>query len=63
LATTNFKRLNIDTLTSNFLSLKYKILLNKIGRGIGITHMDEALMPHEQGMEVMGHHDPISYGK
>jgi hypothetical protein len=42
LAATNFKRLNIDTLTCNFPSLKDKILLNKMGKGIGITHMEEA---------------------
>jgi hypothetical protein len=60
---TNFKRLNIDTLTFNFLPLKDKILLNKIKRGISITHMEEALMPCKHGMEVTGHHDPISYMK
>jgi hypothetical protein len=59
----NQLRLIIDTLTSNFLSLKDKVLSNKTGRGIGVTRMEEALVPHEHDMEVISHHDPIAYGK
>jgi hypothetical protein len=36
---------------------------NKTGRGVGITRMEEPLILHEYGMEVIGHMDPISYGK
>jgi hypothetical protein len=42
---------------------KTKFYQIKTRRGIGITHMEEALVPCEHGMEVIGHHDPISYGK
>jgi hypothetical protein len=30
---------------------------------MGIMYMEEAIIPQEYGMEVMGHWDPISYGK
>jgi len=38
-------------------------LSNKIGQGVGITHMEKALVPQEYGMEVTSHMHPISYGK
>jgi len=33
--------------------------LNKIGQGVGITCMEEALVPQKYGMEVIGHKNPI----
>jgi hypothetical protein len=39
------------------------MLSNKTNQGVGITRMEEALVPREYGMEVIGHMDPISYGK
>jgi hypothetical protein len=50
-------------LTSYFLDLCKKILLNKINQGVGITCMEEALVSKKYGMEVIGHEDPILYGK
>jgi len=50
-------------LTSYFLDLCKKILLNKISQGVGITCMEEALVSKKHGMEVIGHEDPILYGK
>jgi hypothetical protein len=40
-----------------------KSLVNKTGQGVGITCMEEAFALQEYGMEVIGHRDPISYGK
>jgi hypothetical protein len=45
--------------TSN---LKDKVLSNKNGQNIGIFHMEEALVPQEYKMEVMGQQDYIFYG-
>jgi hypothetical protein len=53
----------VNTLTFDFLDLCKKILLNKIGQGVGITCMEEAFVPQKYGMEVIGHKDPIQYGK
>jgi hypothetical protein len=39
------------------------MLFNKTNQGIGIIQMEEALLLQEYGMEVMGHKDPILYGK
>jgi hypothetical protein len=36
---------------------------NKIGQGINIIHMEEALILCEYGMEMIGHCDPILYVK
>ncbi len=59
----NQLKLIMNTLTFDFSSLKNKVLSNKIERGIGITHMEEALVPCEHGMDVIGHRYPIFYGK
>jgi hypothetical protein len=53
----------VDWLTFDFPSLKENIPTNKTGRGVGIFQMEEALVPHEYGMEMMNHQDLISYGK
>jgi len=49
----------MNTLTSNFLDLCKKKLSNKIGQGVGITCMEEALVPQKHGMEVIGHNNLI----
>jgi hypothetical protein len=36
-------------------------LSNKIGTGVGITHIEEAFVKREYGIEVIGHKDSISY--
>ncbi len=59
----NQLHLIINKLTSNFHDLCEKVLSNKIGQGVGITCMEEALALQEYGMKVIGHRDPISYGK
>jgi hypothetical protein len=56
-------RITIDKLIFNFHDLCKKVLLNKMDLGVGITRMEEALIPWEYVMEVIGHMDPISYGK
>jgi hypothetical protein len=53
----------VDKLTTDFLDLCEKMLSNKTWQGVGITRMEEPLVPCEYGMEVIGHMDPISYGK
>jgi hypothetical protein len=53
----------VDKMTIDFLDLCEKLLLNKTSQGVGITRMEEALVPCKYGMEVIGHMDPISYGK
>ncbi len=52
----------MNKLTVDFPSL-CEIMLSNKGQGVGITRMEEALVPCEYGMEVIGHMDPISYGK
>ncbi len=59
----NQLHLIVNKLTSYFLDLCKKILLNKINQGVGITCMEEALVSKKYGMEVIGHEDPILYGK
>jgi hypothetical protein len=39
------------------------MLIEKTDQGIGIIQMEEVLVLQEYGMEVMGHKDPILYGK
>jgi hypothetical protein len=53
----------VDHLIFDFPPLKEKVLFNKIGQGVNITCVAEAVIPHKYGMEVMNHCDPISYGK
>jgi hypothetical protein len=53
----------MDKLVIDFLELKEKVFLNKIGKKVDIIPMEEALVLWEYGMEVIGHKDPISYGK
>jgi hypothetical protein len=54
----------VDMLTINFLELKEKVFFNKIKRRIdNIIQMEEALVLQEHGMDVIGHKDPIPYGK
>jgi hypothetical protein len=53
----------VDKLIFYFLDLCEKVLSNKTCQGVGITHMEEALVPREYGMEIIGHKDLISYGK
>jgi hypothetical protein len=43
----NQLHLNVNKLTSNFLDLCKKTLPNKIGQGVGITCMEEALVPQK----------------
>ncbi len=59
----NQLRFIVNKLTSNFHDLCEKILSNKMGQGVGITCMEEALALQEYGIEVIGHSDPILYGK
>jgi hypothetical protein len=40
-----------------------KVLSKKTKCSVGITQMEEMLVPCEYGMEVTNHHSPISYGK
>jgi hypothetical protein len=35
----------VDKLIGDFPYLKDKILSNRIGQGVGITHMEKALVP------------------
>jgi hypothetical protein len=35
----------VDKFTMVFLDLKDKVLFNKTSRGVGVTHMEEALVP------------------
>jgi hypothetical protein len=42
---------------------KDKILFNKINKGIGIMHMEEAFAPKEYGMEMINHKYLIFYRK
>jgi hypothetical protein len=35
----------MDILIVNFLELKEKVLFNKMGKGVGITCMEEVLVP------------------
>jgi len=51
----------MDKFTNDFPNLTNKVLSNKTSWGVGITQMDEALVPCEHEMEVTGHQDPISY--
>jgi hypothetical protein len=44
-----------DVLTFDFPLLKEKVLSNKTKRGVGITRMEEALIPKDYGMEMMGY--------
>jgi hypothetical protein len=53
----------MDKLIADFLDLCKKMSLNNMGQCIGITQMEEALVPHEYGMEATSHNDPISYCK
>jgi len=53
----------MDKLIVDFLDLGKKMLLNKMGQCVGITWMEKVLVPHEYGLEVTRHNDPISYGK
>ncbi len=46
-----------------FLDLKDKVLFNKTSRGVGVTHMEEALVPWKYGMKMTSHRDSIFYGK
>jgi hypothetical protein len=50
----------VDKLIVDFPNLCEKMLSNKTSQGIGITKMEEALVPCEYGMEVISHNDPIS---
>jgi len=54
----------MDKLIFDFLDLKDKILPNKIVRNVGITWMEETLVPQEYLMEVTSvNQDLISYCK
>lgn len=53
----------VDKLTVDFPNLHKKILSNKMGQSVGSTWMEEVVVPRKCGMEVIGHKDPISYGK
>jgi hypothetical protein len=51
----------MNKFTNDFPNLTNKVLSNKTSRGVGITQIEEALVPCEYEMEVTSHHDPISY--
>ena len=51
------------SLCESIESLKDKRITNKTGRAVGITRMEEALVPRETGMEHTGHRDAKSYEK
>lgn len=53
----------MDILIFYFLHLRYKVLSNKTGQGIGITWVENKLVVQEYKMEVMGHQDSFSYDK
>jgi len=53
----------LDKLNVDFLHLHKKFLYNKMGWWVWITWMEKAFSLLEYGMEVIGHKDPISYGK
>jgi hypothetical protein len=53
----------VDKLNINVHDLCKKMLSNKTSLGVGITIMEEALVPREYGMEVTSHMDPITCGK
>jgi hypothetical protein len=53
----------VDKLTVDFFDFCDKMLLYKMDQGVRITRMEEALVPHEHGMKVTSHREPISYGK
>jgi hypothetical protein len=59
----NQLHLIIDKLTSTFPHLKNNMMFNKNGRGVKITSMEEAFVPHKYNMEVIGHRNLISYRK
>lgn len=40
-----------------------KIVTNKTSRNIGISRLDDAMVPIEKGMELTGHRDPKSFKK
>jgi hypothetical protein len=51
----------LDKFTNEFPNLTNKVFSNKISQYVGIIRMEDALVPHQYGMEVIGHQDPISY--
>ncbi len=59
----NQLHVTMNRLTFDFLDLCKKILLNKINQDVGITCMEEAFVPQRYGMKIIGHKDPIHYGK
>jgi hypothetical protein len=59
----NHLQLSVDKFTIDFSDLINKFLSNKISCGIGITQIEESIVPWEYGMEIMRHWNPISYGK
>ncbi len=59
----NQLQLILDKITMNFLDLKDKVLSNKIGQGIAITCIKEAIVPWQYKMKITRHKDLISYGK
>ncbi len=51
----------MDKFSNDFSNLTNKVLSNKTKQGVGITRMEETLLPCEYKMEVTCHQDPISY--
>ncbi len=51
----NWLRLIMNTFTFDFLDLKNKVLFNKTSYCIGITQMEEGLVPREYRMEITSH--------
>jgi hypothetical protein len=51
----NWLSLVMNTFTFDFLDLKNKVLFNKTSCCIGITQMEEGLVPWEYGMEITSH--------
>lgn len=51
----NHLQLSVDKFTVDFSDFINKILSNKISWGVGITQIEDSLVPWEYGMEIMRH--------
>jgi hypothetical protein len=59
----NRLKLIMNTFIFYFFDLKNKILFNKTSYCIGITQIEEALVPRKYRMEITSHWNFISYNK
>jgi hypothetical protein len=53
----------VDDLTCDFITLKQKVISIKSGRRVMIMWTEETFIPWEYNMEIINHHDTISFGK